>query len=36
MAKAVSAELLDEIVAELFDFHFLEPIISYDETIKVK
>ena len=36
MAKAVSAELLDEIISETFDFHFLEPMISYDETIKVK
>lgn len=36
MAKAVSVELLDEIISETFDFHFLEPTITYDETIKVK
>ncbi len=36
MAKAVSVELLDEIISEMFNFHFLEPMITYDETIKVK
>ena len=36
MAKAVSVEFLDELIFEMFDFHFLEPMITYDETIKVK
>ena len=34
--KKISMELLDELIFEKFDFHFLEPIISYKETLKVK
>ena len=36
MAKAVSVELLDEIFADVFDFHIIEPFISYEEQITVK
>ena len=31
MAKAVSVELLDEIFADVFDFHIIEPFISFEE-----
>lgn len=35
-SKVVCVELLDEIVNLAFGFHFLEPLISFEEFPKVK
>ena len=34
--KKFCMELLDNLIFEKYDFHYLEPIIEYKETIKVK
>jgi hypothetical protein len=34
--KRLSMEILDDLIFEKFQFHFLEPIVSYKETLKVK
>lgn len=34
--KKFAMELLDDLIFDKFQFHFLEPIISYKETVKVK
>jgi hypothetical protein len=34
--KKMCLEILDSLIFKNFDFHFLEPIISYNETLKVK
>lgn len=28
--------ILDDLINELFDFHILEPFVSYTETVRVK
>jgi len=35
-AKRLCIEMLDELIFKQFDFHFLEPIVDYSETLKVK
>ncbi len=35
-SKVVCVELLDEIVNKAFGFHFLEPLVSFEEFPKVK
>lgn len=35
-SKKVSLTLLDEVINELFDFHFLVPIATFDNILKVK
>lgn len=35
-AKKFCMELLDDLINKQFEFHFLEPIITYKETLKVK
>ena len=32
----MATEVLDGFINELFGFHFLEPMISYEERLKVK
>jgi len=34
--KRIAMELLDEIIFEKLQLHFLEPLVSYKETLKVK
>ena len=35
-SKVVSIEILDEIVNNAFGFHFLEPLVTFEEFPKVK
>jgi hypothetical protein len=35
-SRVISLQLVDGLLHELFGFHFLEPINSYEESIKVK
>lgn len=34
--KRMCIEMLDDLIFKKFDFHFLEPLVSYNETLKVK
>jgi hypothetical protein len=34
--KQIAVELMDQLLIDLFDFSFLEPIVSFDTVIKVK
>ena len=34
--RVISLQLFDDLLKELFGFHFLEPVISYQESIRVK
>lgn len=35
-AKVIAVELLDSIMNQALGFHFLEPLVSFTETVKVR
>ena len=35
-ALIVSTELLDQFLFEMFDFHILEPLVRFEEKLKVR
>jgi len=35
-SSVVAAETLDNLLCEIFDVHFLEPLVSFDEKLKVR
>jgi len=32
----IGVELMDEILNDLFGFHLLEPVVSFEESLKVR